>query len=120
LLVLLVPQGPRGGWRPSARGGDKARRGEVRALPRRCSLLLAPQWQWWRRGPGMAAVTMGSQRRRQQWGPGSGGVCSNRLLGGPAAAACEGNENLPSDFRPQAGPKFIGSSISSGSTWNRC
>jgi hypothetical protein len=63
---------------------------------------------------------MGSQQRRQQQGLDDGGVRSSHFFGGPAAAACEGNENLPSDFRPQAGPKFIGSSISSGSTWNRC
>jgi hypothetical protein len=62
---------------------------------------------------------MGSQRRRQQRGPGSGGVHSSRFLGGLAAAACDGNENLSSNFRPQAGPEFIESSISSGSTWNR-
>jgi hypothetical protein len=43
---------------------------------------------------------------------------SSRFLGGLAAVVCEGNENLPSDIRPQAGPEFIGSSISSGSTWN--
>jgi hypothetical protein len=47
-------------------------------------------------------------------------VHSSRFLGGPTAVACDGNENLSSDFRLQAGPEFIGSSISSGSTWNRC
>jgi hypothetical protein len=46
-------------------------------------------------------------------------VHSSRFLGGLAVAACDGNENLSSNFRPQAGPEFIESSISSGSTWNR-
>jgi hypothetical protein len=58
---------------------------------------------------------MGSQQRRQRWFPDSGGVHSSRFIGSPAAVACEGNENLPSDFRPQAGPKIIGSGINSGS-----
>jgi hypothetical protein len=43
-------------------------------------------------------------------------VRSSRFLGSPAAAACEGNEILQSVFRLHVGPKFIGSSISSGST----
>jgi hypothetical protein len=42
-------------------------------------------------------------------------VRSSHFLGSTAAAACERNENLPSDFRPQAGPEFIGSSISGSS-----
>jgi hypothetical protein len=40
--------------------------------------------------------------------------------GVPTAAACEGNKILPSDFRRKGESQFIGSSISSGSTWNRC
>jgi hypothetical protein len=50
-------------------------------------------------------------------GPSSSGVYSSRF-GNLTAAACEGNKNLPTDFRPQAGPEFIGSSISSASMWN--
>jgi hypothetical protein len=65
-------------------------------------------------------VMMGTWRRWQRWSPDGGGVRSSRFLGGLAAAACEGNENLPSDFRLQVGPEFIGSSISTGSTWNHC
>jgi hypothetical protein len=38
--------------------------------------------------------------------------------GVPAAAVCEGNENLPSDSGRKAGPKFIVSSISDSYSWN--
>jgi hypothetical protein len=47
-------------------------------------------------------------------------VCSSRFPnGGPAVAVYEGNEILQSDSGRKACPRFIGSSISSGSTWNR-
>jgi hypothetical protein len=36
--------------------------------------------------------------------------------GGPTVAVCEGNEILQSDSGRKLGPRFIGSSISSGST----
>jgi hypothetical protein len=47
-------------------------------------------------------------------------VRSSRFLdGGPTAAACEGNKNLPSDSGRKASLKFIVSIINSDSTWNR-
>jgi hypothetical protein len=63
---------------------------------------------------------MGSHRRRQRRGPGGGGVHCSRFLGSSVAVTCEGNKDLPSDFRPQARPEYIGSNINSGSTWNHC
>jgi hypothetical protein len=46
---------------------------------------------------------------------------SSRFLdGSPVAAACEGNKILRSDSGRKVGLRFIGSSISNGSTWNRC
>jgi hypothetical protein len=118
-------QGPRGGQRPSVRG-------------RWCSTA---GWDQWCSDSGVdeGAVAVASKRsrhggsgdndgegvparwrRRRRWGPGDRSVRYSHFLGGPAAVVCEGNEILSSDFSPKAGPQFIGSSISSGSTWNRC
>jgi hypothetical protein len=74
-----------------------------------------------RHGGGGGGERVPAQRRRQRRGPGNGNVRSSRFLdGGPVAAASEGNKKLPSDLSRKAGPKFIVSSISSGSTWNHC
>jgi hypothetical protein len=97
--VLLAPQ-----WR-----SDDANDEGVTAVASKRSLHKgndisegAParqRWRWWR-------------------GPGGGSVRSSHFLdGSPTAAACEGNEILRSDSGWKAGPRFIVSSISSGSTW---
>jgi hypothetical protein len=99
---------------------------EVGLLSRRCSLLLnstsaaavmkEPQRMCWRGpGTGAEAAVKGS------WHSDGGSMRSSRFLdGGLAAAACEGNEILWSDSGWKVGPRFIMSSISSDSTWNRC
>jgi hypothetical protein len=102
-------------------GGDVAWRGEVGGTPVVAS--MKGPWQLCRRGPGMGVAVetmMGSRRRQRRRGLGSRTMRSSRFLGGPMVTTCEGGEILPSHFRPKAGPKFIGSCISSGSTWNHC
>jgi hypothetical protein len=63
-----------------------------------------------------------TQQRRRWWrGPNGGIVRSSRFLdGSPMVAVYEGNEILWSDSGWKTGPKFIVSSINTGSTWNRC
>jgi hypothetical protein len=60
------------------------------------------------RGPRMEAV---ASKESQNGAGGAGGGD-----GVPAAIACEGNENLPSDSGRKVSPRFIMSSIGSGST----
>jgi hypothetical protein len=65
------------------------------------------------RGLGMKAVAS-----KESWNGGSG--VGTVVVIQAKSKICEGNENLPSDSGQKAGPEFIVSSISSGSTWNHC
>jgi hypothetical protein len=101
------------------------------------------RWQTaWRRfpdGEGDDGLTDGGSRSSSRWPSGAwpwnGGSSIEGVLewwrrcwhggggggeGVPVVATCARNENLPSDSGRKACPKFIVSSINSGSTWNRC